>query len=629
MKFHNILIKPLSVLLISMALIFSSLNIKVYADDNEHIDIYGLHVRNNAETLPSWYPANINEFEGFHDSDIPRVVDMANILSADEEEALRNKIAVYSADVNKDIVVVTDKSAYGLGHETYCYDFYDFNGYGIGRDFEGVCLFVCMDPSDRGWWVGATGYETRDIYSESLANRLDDALYDYMVNGDYAKGISNWVDNIYGAFRDYTPRDPSTYPSWFPEDVDAFESFHNADASRVVDFADVLTEEQEAELKKKIAEYSNKVGYDIVVVTDTSDYDLGLQRYGTCFFEFNGYGLGDGYEGMCLFVDTENKSVDLWSGASGKNSSSLNDEFSDELKKITRDYLTKGNYYDGINRWIDMVYAMYSKGFPQAPSWYPTLEGKESFERFHNSIAPRVIDLSEEERVFSLEQEEVLSKKAKEISEKYGVDVLILTVTDSNGLSRERYVGDFYYYVGFGLGDDYNAIVFCYFKKNKELNIEAYGSIKDELSDINYTRMFEQSNEEIDLYKAALNFLDNLEHWERTGRVSRTFGQWLFCIIVASIIGLFLGRKSLKKAKKKMVTVKTAYGADNYISGASDFGDGTDIFINKNVQRTKIQRYTYSSSGSSRSSSSRSHSSYHSSSRGSSGRSHSGSGRRF
>lgn len=616
-------------LVISFVLVFTSANVNVYsAEDNESIDMYGLHVRNDSINLPSWYPKDISNFVGFHDSDIPRVVDMANILSAEEEEALREKISVYTADVNRDIVVVTDKSAYNLGHETYCYDFYDFNGYGIGRDFEGVCLFVCMDPNDRGWWVGATGYETREIYTESLATRLDDTLYEYMVNGDYAKGISNWVDNVYVAFRDYTPRDPATLPSWFPEDVDAFESFQDSERSRVVDFSDVLTNEQENELKKKIAEYSTKTGCDIVVVTDDSDYDLGLQRYGTCFFEFNGYGLGDGYEGMCLFLNTGKKSSNFWSGASGYNSSVLYDKFDDDFDYELRNVLQGENYYKAIYRWIEMVYALYAKGFPLAADWYPTLEEKDSFVRFHNTDAPRVIDSVNGNGIFTEEQKEVLSKKAKEISDKYGVDVVIHTATSPCGLSYVKYLGDFCYYNGYGLGDDYNTIIFCYFGDSK-LCIETFGNIKDELSEVNYTRMYEQSDEESDCFKSAELFLGNLDHWERTGRVSRTAGQWAFAAVISSLVGLFFGRKSLKKAKKKMVTVKTAYGADNYISGSSDFKDGTDRFLNKNVSRTKIQRYTYSGSGSSRSSSSRSHSSYHSSSRGSSGRSHSGSGRRF
>jgi len=165
------------------------------------------------------------------------------------------------------------------------------------------------------------------------------------------------------------------------------------------------------------------------------------------------------------------------------------------------------------------------------------------------------------------------------------------------------------------------------------VNINTYGKIADELSEVNYKRMYEQSQDikySGSDFRSAEAFLENVEHFERTGRVSRTLGQWVFAGVITALVGWFFGGPALKKAKKNMVTVRSAYGAENYICGTDNFTQGTDTFISRDVQKTKIPRTTYSSSSSSRSShSSSGRSSYHSSSRGSSGRSHSGSGRRF
>ena len=631
-KLSNIFSKSLILLLISIMFIFSFTDIRVHsADQEETIDEYGLHIRNDSIGLPSWYPENISEFKDFHDSDIPRVVDMADIISESKEEQLKEKIAAYSSELNRDIVVVTDTSAYGLGHEKYCYDFYDFNGYGIGRNFEGICLFVCMDPNDRGWWVGATGYETRDMYTEVLANRLDDKLYQYMSTGAYGEGILDWVDNVHEAYTDYIPRSPESLPQWFPDDVDSFESFHDKNCSRVVDYADIFTDEEEQLLRNKIAEYSAILNKDIVIVTDSSDYDLGMEKYGTWFFEYNGYGIGDSYEGMCLFIKYSNYKGESRTVASGYDSSIIFEDQESDFRYEINSYLNGYKKFGAANRWIDMVYALYTKGFARAPEWYPTTENKENYVRSHNAGAPRVYESLEGEGAFTIEQEKILEEKAKAISDKYGVDVVIHTAKDPCGFTYERYMGDYYYYNGYGLGDDYNVILFGIFDQYNKITIDTYGKIKDEISEVNYKRLLEQSQDAENYYDAATVFLDNLDHWERTGRVSRTAGQWSFCAIVTAVVGLVFGRISLRKAKKRMVTVRTAYGADNYISGSSDFKDGTDTFINKTVQRTAIPRYTSSGSGSSRSSSSssRHRSTYHSSSRGSSGRSHSGSGRRF
>lgn len=134
--------KTLILLLVSMMFIVSFSYMPVFsADQEEAINDYGLHIRNNSKTLPFWYPEDTSNFQSFHDSDIPRVVDMADIISEKQEEELKNKIAAYSSELNRDIVVVTDMSSYWLGHEKYCYDFYDFNGYGIGIFLRNFCLF--------------------------------------------------------------------------------------------------------------------------------------------------------------------------------------------------------------------------------------------------------------------------------------------------------------------------------------------------------------------------------------------------------------------------------------------------------------------------------------------------------
>ena len=625
--------KGLIFLLVLSSIILFSVSTPGYAWEDYGFDMYGLRIRNSGSSLPSWYPEDVSVFPGFHDEQIPRVVDMAGILTHDEKDALKTSIAEISSQIGRDIVVVTDIKDYGLGHEKYCYDFYDFNGYGIGDGYEGLCLFVCMDPDNRGWWVGATGYETRSIYTESKANELDDILYNYFVSGLYYQGINTWVQNVKLAYKSFIPPDPATLPPWYPEDPNSFVSFHDSVCSRVVDFAKILEYDEEEELKKKIRNISAKVGKDIVIVTDNDEYGLGHEKYCYDFYDYNGYGIGKDYEGICLFICMDPSYRGWWTGATGDISRSLyTEENANVLDDALYDYLSEGKYAEGISDWLDHIYNLYTKGLPLAPEWYPDLEEKENYVRTHNPNAPRVYESLQGDGVFTVEQEEALTRKAQSISEKYGVDVVIHTTRSDCGLGYERYVGDYYYYNGYGLGEDYNVILFCIFDKFNKITIDTYGKIKDELSGVNYTRMLEQSQDELDYYKAADVFLDNVKHFERTGRVSRTFGQWLFAAILSSIVGFFFGKKALNKAKKNMVTVRCAYGADNYVAGASDFATGTEKFVTRNVSRVYIQpkpTYTSSSSSSSRSHSSGGRSTYHSSSRGSSGRSHSGSGRRF
>ena len=188
---------------------------------------------------------------------------------------------------------------------------------------------------------------------------------------------------------------------------------------------------------------------------------------------------------------------------------------------------------------------------------------------------------------------------------------------------------DFYYYNGYGLGPDFDGVILCIFCDYGSFYIYPFGKVAETLQDTNLKRLKGHLEDKLYYYDMAETFLDELEHMEKTGRIPRDAGQWLFCAIVSVLVGAFVGKKFLNKARKNMVTVRSVYGADNYVTSSSDFRTGNDTFINRNVQKTKIPRTTYSSGSSSSRSSSSGRSTYHSSSRGSSGRTHTGSGRRF
>ena len=158
-------------------------------------------IQYSAQEMPAWYPANPSNFQLFHNQNSPRVVDEANIFTDEEERRLETQIGEIRSELQKDIVIYTDVTDYGLTRSICAADFYDFNGYGYGDEREGICLFICMNPAERGWWCCCTGSETRAIYAEESANLIDDALYEYMGAGSYADGVADWIENIARLYR--------------------------------------------------------------------------------------------------------------------------------------------------------------------------------------------------------------------------------------------------------------------------------------------------------------------------------------------------------------------------------------------------------------------------------------------
>ncbi len=423
--------------------------------------------------LPDWYPEDISAFVPFHDENAPRVVDDAGIFNEAEEWDLESLINEKRANLNKDIVIFTDNSSHGMDKKVYAGDFYTFNGYGTGDEYEGVCLFICMDPDSRGWWACCTGPETRGLYTEDIANAIDDDLFPYMKAGDYKEGVMGWIENIAGLYEKGNPY----RPEWLPYPWEETERFKDPYAERIADDIGAFSEGERSDLEKKVSEIANTYDMDMVVhtVRDAALFGVDGDYYAKAFYDCKGYGRGDSYDGLLLVIVSE--------------------------------------VYNG-------------------------------------TITP------------------------------------------------EKYI------------------------------IYAEGSGNEKLSDVNRERLlgFISSDMEKGFFKGTDTWLKRVDHMEKTGRVSRSFGYWGWIFSFGSLTGLLTGGISLGKAKKKMECPKSALNADVYLDKDSLHVTGNDIFINT----SRTRRYSPVRTSSSGSSSGSSHrSSYSSSYSSSSGRSHSGSGRSF
>ncbi|MBQ9642499.1 MAG: hypothetical protein IJV26_00485, partial [Lachnospiraceae bacterium] len=126
---------------------------------------------------------------------------------------------------------------------------------------------------------------------------------------------------------------------------------------------------------------------------------------------------------------------------------------------------------------------------------------------------------------------------------------------------------------------------------------------------------------------AANEWLDHVDHMERTGRVSRSLGYWIFMVLLGGGAGSLVGGFSLLSAEGNMATPQAQVNADQYLVPNSLRLTSPHVkLMSSKTVRKYIPPVTTSSSGSS---SSGGGSSYSSSYSGSSGASHSGSGRSF
>jgi uncharacterized membrane protein YgcG len=417
-------------------------------------------------------------------------------------------------------------------------------------------------------------------------------------------------------------------PTWYPEVVKAFQFYHDSVPSRVVDVADIFTDAEELVLKEKIAEVTEKTGKDIVIFTDTNTYGLDRETYCYDFYDFCGYGFGETYDGMCLFVCMDPNNRGWVASATGVVEDMYTEDIANEMDDQLYEFMAAGNYGDGVYDWICNMYNLYTEGYPFVADWLPKKAERDSFVRTNNSETSRFYD---PEGILQVGRLPVIEDKAKAISDKYGIDVAVNTTKHTYGMSDEEYADAYYYYNGLGFGENYDGILLTIINGyNSRAVVTAYGAGRDKLTDLNFERLVEQvqsSLEDESPFSAVDRFVKDVGHLERTGRVNRTFGQWFLRILAACGAGGIFGGVSLARAKSKMQTVHSAYNADAYMDGTRNIIPICDEFVDEKVTRTKIVRTVTRSDSSSSSGPTRS--TYHSHSTGSSGRSHTSSSRNF
>ena len=311
-------------------------------------------------SMPAWYPVDPQHFPFYEDPDAARVVDAAGLFTDEEEASMEERLSEIRKELGRDIVVFTDVSAYGLGRDVYAADFYDFNGYGIGKDREGVVLFICMDPDDRGFWSCCTGPATRRLYTEEVANDIDDILYGYMVDGDYYEGVADWIENFRRIYLTGSPY----MPDWTLLSESSFEPFYNAEAPRVVDETGILSHEELNALTARAGELSQKYDTDVVVYLARSHGSMDEDDFARKFFTFNGYGLPDDHSGLLFTIfKRPGYSASSYVSAYGKTASKLTEVNKERMEsRFSWAVSSESDIFNAADAWLSQAGHMLKTG---------------------------------------------------------------------------------------------------------------------------------------------------------------------------------------------------------------------------------------------------------------------------
>ncbi len=123
-----------------------------------------------------------------------------------------------------------------------------------------------------------------------------------------------------------------------------------------------------------------------------------------------------------------------------------------------------------------------------------------------------VVDFAQ---VFDQTQEPVLESQAQSLSDKYNMDVVIVTINDAGGKTAMAFADDYFDYNGYGRGSDRDGVLMLMDFDNREVWISTSGATIDQLTDARIETLldaiFDNGMTDGDYIGAATAFLDRLD----------------------------------------------------------------------------------------------------------------------
>lgn len=118
------------------------------------------------------------------------------------------------------------------------------------------------------------------------------------------------------------------------------------DKLRIVDWADLLTDDEETALSEQLDEISNRQQLDVVVVTVDSLEGSSVVAYADDFYDDNGYGFGEEKDGILFLISMEER--DWCISTSGYGITAFTDAGQEYMAEEFVPYLSDGEYAEAF-----------------------------------------------------------------------------------------------------------------------------------------------------------------------------------------------------------------------------------------------------------------------------------------
>lgn len=122
---------------------------------------------------------------------------------------------------------------------------------------------------------------------------------------------------------------------------------------KIVDKADLLTDQEEQKLEEKARQIVSDYQMDVVIVTVDGLGSKTSEQYADDYFDYNGYGIGDDYSGVLLLISMEER--DWAISTCGDAIYALTDYGIQQIFSSFSMDLSAGYYYDAFDTFLDAL----------------------------------------------------------------------------------------------------------------------------------------------------------------------------------------------------------------------------------------------------------------------------------
>jgi len=296
---------------------------------------------------------------------LPMVVDEAGLLSASEAAALDQKLAALSMKYRCDTVVLTVDSTGETDLGDYADDFYLESDYGQGESYD--CFMLLIDVENQSWILSPYGEVSAFTKAgmRFINERLREDLFEG--NDDAAlDGFAGWCERFYAQEATVgVPYDEDFLPP-IDSAVPAVLARNPSNLSLLVDEANLLSASEAAALEEKLQTLSDKWDNDIVIVTVDSIGRASPRDFADDWFDYGGYGRGEGYDGLLLLINMGER--DWWISTCGYSIYAFTDAGIEFLgNRLKSGGLSDEKYAEAFNSFADWCDKFFEKAIDGKP----------------------------------------------------------------------------------------------------------------------------------------------------------------------------------------------------------------------------------------------------------------------